>query len=169
MKSPEIVEKTIVSAISECDSHLSRLTRCKQLLDQFMPLTTDTLKGASDERIEHLDQFIYRFTKLQDSMGTRLLPSLHSFFENSSQPIPFLDKLNRLEQLGIITSVEDWQFFRNLRNNLAHDYPESVDQTVLTLNTLYDKWPLLKELYLQARNYYQSRKNTPINTKVNKQ
>ncbi|MCD6430887.1 MAG: hypothetical protein J7L57_06690 [Deltaproteobacteria bacterium] len=157
MKSPDIVEKTIVSAISECESHLSRLTRSKQLLDQFMPLTTDSLKDASDERIEHLDQFIYRFTKLQDSMGTRLLPSLHSFFENSSQPMPFLDKLNRLEQLGILTSVENWQFFRNLRNNLAHDYLESVDQTVLTLNILYDKWPHLQELYIQARNYYRSR------------
>ena len=91
-------------------------------------------------------------------MGTRLLPSLYRFFENSSQPIPFLDILNRLEQLGVITSVEDWQFFRNLRNNLAHDYPESVDQTVLTLNALYSKWRHMEELYHQARKYYQSRK-----------
>lgn len=160
MKSPEVVEKTIVSAISECDSHLYRLDSCKQFLAEFMPLTVVTLKDASDENIAHIDQFIYRFTKLQDSMGTRLFPSLHRLFENNSQPIPFLDILNRLEQLEILTSVEDWQFFRNLRNNLAHDYPESLNQTVLTLNTLYNKWPLLSKLYYQARNYYQSRKNT---------
>lgn len=158
MKSHEIIEKSIVSAISECDSHLYRLGRGKKLLDEFMPLTVATLKSASDERIEHLDQFIYRFTKLQDSMGTRLLPSLYRFFENSSQQIPFLDILNRLEQLEIITSVENWQFFRNLRNNLAHDYPESVDQTVLTLNALYSKWRNMEELYHQAREYYLSRK-----------
>lgn len=158
MKNPEIIKKTIVSAISECDIHLYRLKRSKKLLDEFMPLSVETLKNASDERIEHLDQFIYRFTKLQDSMGTRLLPSLYRFFENSSQPIPFLDILNRLEQLGILTSVENWQFFRNLRNNFAHDYPESIDQTTLTLNVLYDKWQHLEEIYYQAREYYQSRK-----------
>ncbi|MEA3241183.1 MAG: hypothetical protein U9P37_06400 [Pseudomonadota bacterium] len=162
MKNPKIIEKTIASAISECDSHLYRLNRAKKLLDEFMPLSVTALKEASDERIEHLDQFIYRFTKLQDSMGTRLLPSLYRFFENSSQPIPFLDILNHLEQLGILTSVEYWQFFRNLRNNLAHDYPESIHQTVLTLNTLYNKWRHLEELYYQARKYYQSRKKPEV-------
>ena len=117
MKSLEIVEKTILSAISECDSHLSRLNRCRQRLDTFIPLTVETMKSASDEDIEHLDQFIYRFTKLQDSMGTRLLPSLHRLFENNSQPIPFLDVLNRLEQLGGCPRIEFFSqieaFFEN--------------------------------------------------------
>ena len=160
MKTPEIIEKTILSAISEGDSHLQRLRRSKHLLDEFMPLTVASLKVASDERVEHLDQFIYRFSRLQDSMGTRLLPSLYGFFENNSKSVPFLDILNRLEQLGILTSVEEWQFFRNLRNSLAHDYPESIDQTVLTLNTLHSKWPHLEKLYLNARDYYQNRKNS---------
>jgi uncharacterized protein with HEPN domain len=44
---------------------------------------------------------------------------------------------NRLEKLKIMDSADEWQFFRNLRNNLAHDYPESLAQTVETLNLLH--------------------------------
>lgn len=34
--------------------------------------------------------------------------------------------------MGAITPEEQWQFFRSLRNNLAHDYPESAVQTAGT-------------------------------------
>ena len=40
--------------------------------------------------IEHIDQLVYRFTKLQDSMGTRLLPSMYTLLENTNDPKPFL-------------------------------------------------------------------------------
>ena len=127
-------------------------------LDKFFPINTDALKNASEERIEHIDQFIYRFTRLQDSMGTRLLPTLYYWLENHNKPTPFLDILNRLEQLEAIPSAREWQFFRNLRHNLAHDYPESIDQTVTTLNILHEQWAKMEEMYQQVRNYYNSRK-----------
>ncbi|AFG36540.1 hypothetical protein [Spirochaeta africana] len=142
---------TLQSAVRECDSHMQRLDRSSELLAGFFPLTRTALEQADDQQIEHIDQFIYRFMKLQDSLGTRLLPSLYAILEQSTQPRPFLDILNRLEQLEVIPSAADWQFFRNLRNNLAHDYPESIDQTVLTLNTLHSHWPRLREFYQQAR------------------
>ena len=82
MKNPATAEKTIISAIKECDSHIQRLRRGKGLLDKFFPMNTDALKNASEERIEHIDQFIYRFTRLQDSMGTKLLPTLYYWLEN---------------------------------------------------------------------------------------
>ena len=59
-------------------------------------------------------------------MGMRLLPSLYSYVEEDDSPKPFLTILMRLELLGIRTSTEQWHFFRNLRNNLAHDHPESI-------------------------------------------
>ncbi|MBS3778942.1 MAG: hypothetical protein KGY41_00960, partial [Desulfovermiculus sp.] len=129
----EEVEKTIVSALRENDTHVQRLQRAKGLLAEFFPLTVESFTHLNDEHIEHIDQFIYRFTKLQDSMGTRLLPAIYAWLESDKRPKPFMDALNRLEQLGVIDDVNLWQFFRNLRNNLAHDYPESIDQTVETL------------------------------------
>jgi hypothetical protein len=153
MTAAEKIPLTIRSSIKECDTHLRRMNRGLSLLAEFFPVTEEILLENDDMRIEHIDQFIYRFTKLQDSMGTRLLPSLYGYLKGNDQPVPFLDILNTLEKMGIITSAADWQFFRNLRNNLAHDYPDSVDQTVLTLNLLYSEFGRLEALYTNVRQY----------------
>lgn len=142
---------TLQSSVHECDSHILRLQRGQALLNNFFPLSKTIMEHASEDQIEHIDQFIYRFMKLQDSLGTRLLPSLYTILEQNTQPRPFLDMLNRLEQLEVLPSAADWQFFRNLRNNLAHDYPETIEQTVLTLNILHSHWPKLHDFYTHIR------------------
>jgi hypothetical protein len=53
--------------------------RAQNLLADRFPLLEKDFSNLQEEQIEHIDQFIYRFTKLQDSMGTRLLPSLYSY------------------------------------------------------------------------------------------
>ena len=147
------IKITINSSIKECNSHLLKLTRSFKLIGEFFPLTEESLKACSEERIEHLDQFIYRFTKLQDAMGSRLLPAVYSYLKNEIKPVPFIDILSGLEKYDVLTSENDWQFFRNLRNYLAHDYPESIAQTVLTLNTLYSNWNRMEIMYIQVREY----------------
>lgn len=153
----ETARKTIESAIQENDMHLKRLERAKGLLEPLFPLEVEQFESLSEEQIEHIDQFIYRFTKLQDSMGRRLLPALYTWLENDDRPVPFLDMLNRLEQLGILEDVSRWQFYRNLRNNLAHDYPESIEQTVQTLNILFREIDALESLYQRLRQSWMSR------------
>ncbi|MBS3780655.1 MAG: hypothetical protein KGY41_09690, partial [Desulfovermiculus sp.] len=93
----------------------------------------------------------------QDSMGTRLLPAIYAWLESDKRPKPFMDVLNRLEQLGVIDDVNLWQFFRNLRNNLAHDYPESIDQTVETLNLLFAEIDSMLDMYTHVKSYWVAR------------
>lgn len=140
------------SAIQECDAHVGRIRRGVAKLSRVFPLTEKTFASLDDDTIGKIDQFIYRFTKLQDAMGLRLFPSLYSLLEEVTEPRPFLDILNRLEKLGVLTSVQEWQEFQALRNNLAHDYPESIAQTVATLNTLFERWPAMEALYTRARS-----------------
>jgi len=157
MSFPEIVEKTIQSALQECGKHHGRILKSRNNLTAFFPIGADTLESADDDLVEHIDQFLYRFMKLQDSMGTRLLPALYSYLEGSDEPLPFLDILGRLEKIGVIPSIIDWQFFRNLRNGLAHEYPENMEQTATAINTLFLEWPRMERLFLQARDFYDSR------------
>ena len=158
MNAEESARATIRSAVAECDSHIARSRRAWGLLEAFFPLTTEKLKSASEEQIGHIDQFVYRFTKLQDAMGARLFPSLYAWNEERYEPKPFRDVLNRLEQLEILPSVRRWQFFRDLRNVLAHDYPETIDQTVMTLNTLHREWQQMEQLYTQVREYCRTKR-----------
>jgi len=145
---------TIESSVKECETHILRLRRGERLLAGFFPLTMESYSDLDDEKTEHIDQFLYRFSKLQDSMGTRLLPSVFAYLEGDDSPRPFLDVLNRLEKLGILSDVKDWEFFRSLRNNLAHDYPESAAQTVETLNLLFTEWRRLADTFARVRDRY---------------
>jgi hypothetical protein len=153
----EELSATIESAITEGESHLEKLHTSEDYLQALRPITQSTLKALDDDTVLRLDQFVYRFTKLQDSMARRLLPSLYSLLEADTEPKPFLDMLSRLEQLEVLPSVQTWQRFRNLRNNLAHDYPESLEQTAETLNQLLQTWGDLEEIFTRARDAYRRR------------
>ena len=41
---------------------------------------------------------------MQDSLGTRLIPSLYNLLEADDNPKPFFNILRRLEELGILTA-----------------------------------------------------------------
>jgi hypothetical protein len=149
----------INSALREGLSHLSKIERARDLLKPYFPLTLTSFKELDDPIIEHIDQLVYRFTKLQDSMGRRLFPSLFYYLEPELDDIPFLDILNGLEKYGIIESTEKWQEFRIIRNSLAHDYPNAIGQTVTVLNQLYSDTIQFLELFNSAVNFVSKRED----------
>lgn len=154
------VEATLQSALSENDAHEDRLSKARSALAEVFPLSVTTLTEADELTTARLDQFLYRFTKMQDSLGTRFFPALYTWLEEDDRPKPFLDVLNRLEQLGVLSSVESWQYFRALRNKIAHDYPETLGQTVETFNLLFAEIDRFRNLYHLAREYYLERRST---------
>lgn len=82
-----------------------------------------------------LDQAAYRFMKLQDSLGEKVLPGLLNL---TLDPLPeqatFAEKLQRLERLGAVPSAHSWRLLREVRNSLAHEYPDNpaIQAAVLT-------------------------------------
>ena len=66
---------------------------------QWSPITTNGVIDKESLRI--LDQIAYRFTKLQDSMGVKLLPLILVLAQEPiSENVTFTEKLNRLERIG---------------------------------------------------------------------
>lgn len=53
------------------------------------------------------DQILFRFMKLQDTMGERLIPATLAFLAEPCEDRPMRDKLDRLEKLGYL-DVEAW-------------------------------------------------------------
>lgn len=87
-----------------------------------------------EERIEHaemLDAFVSRFSRLQDTLGDKLLPALLrvSLEKTGSQ----LDNLLRAEQMDWIISAESWIEIRMLRNKLVHEYMDSPSSLLQAL------------------------------------
>jgi DNA primase len=91
-------------------------------------LTADDLLALSKEDRRLLDQFAYRYTRLQDDMGARLIPAVLRALGEEIAAMPMLDRLSRMEQLGWLPDAEAWAELRRIRNEFAHDYPETLQE-----------------------------------------
>jgi len=94
-----------------------------------------------------IDQVLFRFGKLQDTMGQRIFPAILQVMLEWQDAESFLDRLNRLERLQIIPSAKNWNTFRELRNLLRHEYPEQPERNITTLNLLGKRLPELLTLW----------------------
>jgi len=108
----------------QCERHLHHMRHALSSLSPALPVTADSLSCFDDEAVQDWDQFVLRFTKLQDAIGTRLFPAVLSFLQEPYEDRPMLDKLHRLEKLGYLPSIEAWNMLRSIRNHFAHDYPQ---------------------------------------------
>ena len=115
-------------------------------LEPHLPVLGQDLTKLDDEQVQDWDQFILRFTKLQDALGAQLYPALLAYLQEPYEDRSMLDKLNRLEKMGYLVSVEQWQALRAIRNRLTHDYPSDDALKSAYLNDAVDSVNLLKAL-----------------------
>ena len=72
------------------------------------------------------DQVLFRFMKLQDALGERLIPATLSELREPFEEWPMRDRLDCLEKLGYL-DVEQWLRWREVRNGLAHENPDAPE------------------------------------------
>lgn len=134
--------------IIACNSHIKRLISASSKMQEFMPI--DSYKALSEEQIEHIDQFLFRFTKLQDTMGEKLFKLALQLSGEEVKSKTFIDILNRLEELEIVQTNE-WLDLRNLRNNVAHEYPNQDTEIASNINAIYDSLGKIYQIFVQLK------------------
>ncbi|ACX95104.1 hypothetical protein [Halothiobacillus neapolitanus] len=119
-----------------------------------MPLDEQKYIALTDDEVEHIDQFLFRFSKLQDSMGQKLFKSILMFLEEDVEDKPFIDILNQLEKLHLIESANDWRTLREDRNELAHQYENEPEPMSAAINRVYERRELLVAIYHRLKSAY---------------
>ena len=105
------------------------------------------IESICDEDAAWLDQFLYRFTKLQDAMGDRVFIDGMLLLDEDFREKPFLDAVNRLEGLGMIPGRQWWQELRELRNQIAHEYPDRRNEQAAAVNAIFEKSSELAQVF----------------------
>jgi hypothetical protein len=150
-----VTDPRIEKLIVECDKHLKRINSAYLKMSVFMPLDARKYEQLTDDEIEHIDQFLFRFAKLQDAMGEKLFMLILEFLkEEHTRAKPFIDILNRLEQLGLLDDKNVWLELRKTRNNIAHQYEDEPQQAAEALNAIYAAKPLLEKIYTSLKASY---------------
>jgi len=142
----------LVQIIDECDKHISKIIFDINSLSEHIPLTVEKYNSMQNSEISLLDQFIFRFSKLQDCMGEKLFKTLLDALEENIKNKTFIDILNRLEELELI-NVNEWKSLRELRNIIAHEYSSECDEIVETLNKLFKEFNNLYSFFINIKNY----------------
>ena len=120
--------------------HSLRVLYARGKMQDFFPLTTlSEYQNLSDEQIEHIDQLVYRFQKLQDDMGTKLFKSVvANLGETEVFNKPILEILNTLKKYRVVSDDVNWQTMREIRNALAHEYLDDINSDIALLNYLFE-------------------------------
>ncbi len=84
-----------------------------------------------------LDVMSVRYTKLQDLIGSKIFTMLLEVMAEPIESKRYLDMLAHLEKIGILESMDFWIELRNVRNFIAHEYPEEPKIFVDNINYLY--------------------------------
>lgn len=121
----------------ECNKHIEKILISKNYLSQFMPLSLEDYLKLTDIEKSFIDQLIFRFSKLQDTMGEKLFPFILILSQEDVKKKTFIDILNRLEELEIIDKNQ-WLRLREMRNAIAHEYSFNQDEVIHSISTVYE-------------------------------
>jgi len=144
--------------LDECDLHLLALgeamARCPQ------PLTEDHFATRNPALVAALDQFAYRFTKLQDVISVQVfrrfaLEVLHEPVE----ALPIIDILNLLERYGYLPSAARWQEIREVRNQMTHEYRLDPAELIITLEIAFGMVVEMSQIIDKVKQRHRERRN----------
>ncbi len=135
-----------------CDRHILRINEALGGLEAELPMSPITYASLTSEQIRCIDQFIFRFSKLQDALGAKIFRYTLEILDEEVTTLPMRDILNRLERYALIPSADEWTYIRELRNEIAHDYPLSEKDTLSILNELIEKKDVLISIYITLRS-----------------
>lgn len=132
MKADNIV--ALRGALAAAAVHRERVLAAMERLADRMPRNGADIAAMEYADIASAELLLSRFAKLQDLLGARLFPLAAAASEEPLRPdATFLDLLHRLEKVGAIPSAAGWRRLRELRNELAHDYPDDVEAAAVAL------------------------------------
>jgi len=146
-------------AVQLCAIHIQRMSFAWGKIKMHFPLNREHYLQLQPEDLSFFDQLIFRFSKLQDSMGGKLFPAILENLGEESTGVPFIDLLNKLEELNIIPSADEWLLLRETRNIVTHEYPFITDEVIQGLNLLSTHYLLIMEIWEQVEAYINNRFN----------
>jgi len=140
--------------IQEGNRHKEHIIEAKEELS----LPIESYENLSKLERFALNTLIFRFSKLQDLLGNKIFRNFLEYNELSTQDLSFFDILKAIEKQNIL-DIDSWSLLRELRNDVAHDYPEELDEMIEKINLFVDKSSKLIEIFDNLEEQYREIKH----------
>ena len=150
---PESKIDKLSEAVKLCEIHFERMNYAIQKVVHHFPLKEEVYKQLNYDDLSYLDQLIFRFSKLLDSMGNRLFPAILENLEEDIEGKPFIDLLTKMEKLNLIENHRLWLKLRETRNLVTHEYPFFAPEIIEGLNLLVEQANVLEKIWNNLRQF----------------
>lgn len=157
MKIDKLKHDKLKESLQVCMLHQSKMMFAFSKVSVHFPFDKENYASLSMEDQSFIDQLIYRFIKLQDSMGMKLFPTTLDYLGEEVTGVPFIDLLNKMEEISLLEDAKQWILLRETRNLVTHEYPFSTDEIIEGLNLLSKHVLLLQEILSHIYKYLQQR------------
>lgn len=152
--------ETFNEKLYESDKHIQKIKIAKKNLQNIIPLSLESYNIIDDIQASFIDQMIFRFTKLQDTIGEKIFPGILELLGEDIKSKSFIDRLNRLEELELVNKNQ-WLRLRKDRNEIAHEYSFNQEEVIDSINLIYDLSEEIFAIYHKIKKY--------INLQISKQ
>ncbi len=149
----EELSNKLKETLAICDLHHQRMMFAWESIEKYFPVTEINFSQISPIELALFDQLIYRFSKLQDSMGSRLFKQLLEALEEDISGLPFIDILYKMEKLNLLDDAKDWIVLRQTRNTISHEYPFFKKVQMEELNLLPEEVEKLAVIWIKLKEY----------------
>jgi len=134
--------------------HLERLKEILEQINRLYPVTQEKINNLTLEEKNALDVLAFRFSKLQDLLGVKIFREYLKSQGFITEGKPYRDILKEIDNEGII-DIDTWSEFREVRNNIAHEYPYDENEKINAINYLIQNISLLETIIkeIDARSF----------------
>jgi hypothetical protein len=139
------------SLVTIADVHVNRLEIALHHNAHLLPFQPAQLQSLTDAELGYLEMLTARFAKLQDFLNAKVFPAYLELVGVGQDQDSGIDRLHKLEKLGLLSDSKEWVAMRMLRNHITHEYPDNpelmasnLNQTVAYTKNLIIFWHHLK-------------------------
>lgn len=131
--------------------HVDRINLALKELKDIFPLDAYKVENFNQQELLFIELLVSRFAKLQDFLGRKVISEFLSLVEELEEDMTMLDKIHKLERLGILEQADLWKEMREARNHISHEYPCNPALTAQYLNQIFNLAPQLIHLFQRIK------------------
>ncbi len=144
--------------INECNKHKQRIEESFDEIQAIFPIAASKYKDLTNNEVKNIDQYLFRFSKMKDTIGEKLFRIVVDDFVEDSSTMSYTDILNRLEKIGILNCSNDWMILRKARNNIAHQYDDEAEDMADAINKIFAQKDILLAVFKNIENYFNDKR-----------
>jgi len=145
------VKQVIQKQLQKVKSHYNALKEYRDYIKESkFNFSIDEFNALSVEQKGVLEAYLKRFASLQDYLGAKVFKSLLDIsgisYTKMSEVLTLIEKEEIIE-------LDRWIEFRNIRNDLEHDYPDELEDALKDLKYCVDSFDDLEAIVLRVFDF----------------